>query len=395
MFFCCGTKVLACGLNGRTLFDTTTYLAVEKIDAIHVYGYSLWLVAGNIVNQFLIGGAQLSNKTSRITPPNAQAIQDVSSQVYDVGINGSLLFKEDGEKPLLLLLKGNNTIEPYEKKFSLSTDSPPTCACHYPRSQSSGTALVGTASGVIHYIKVTSTQVKSLWTIKDNSEGRVNCIIEVKNGFMVFRDEGLELWNPNKECLGKESLSEKVYSGLYLWDEESVLYGSTGGQVVEMFDYEKMMKLARDRAVYADKAKMIKEIERLKELKADLLMKLEKGGLRKSNKTRKVQTTTNLTIDYNRLCYCLEVNSDSPIIRLDLKGEIELVEPPSSVSFETQLQVGLVLGRTGTGCTLCGLKTNSPYHFDSSMRRRPIVTRDCTARSTTCLRRLWWGQVCG
>ena len=169
MFFCCGTRVMACGLNGRTLFDTSTYLAVEKIDAIHVYGYSMWLVAGSIVNQFLIGGAQLSNKLSRITPPSAQAIQDVSSQVYDVTVNGSLLFKLDAERPLLLLLKASNSLELYEKKLNLSTSSPPTCACHYPRGENSGTALVGTAAGTIHCVRVGGDGLKGLWEVGQNS----------------------------------------------------------------------------------------------------------------------------------------------------------------------------------------------------------------------------------
>ena len=81
---------------------------------------------------------------------------------------------------------------------------------------------------------------------------------------MVFREQCLELWNSNRECLGKEALGEKVHSAMYLWDEESVLYGTAGGQLIEMFDYEKMMRLARDRASLADKAKIIKEIERLR-----------------------------------------------------------------------------------------------------------------------------------
>ena len=103
-------KVYACGINGKTLYETDTYLAVDKIDAIHVFGYQLWLVAGNMINEFLIGGAQLSNKLTRITPSASQKIQDISSQMYDVKINHSLLIKIDAEKPFILLMKNNNQL---------------------------------------------------------------------------------------------------------------------------------------------------------------------------------------------------------------------------------------------------------------------------------------------
>ncbi len=43
-------RIYACGSNGKTLFEADTYLAVDKIDAIHVYGYQLWVVAGNLLN---------------------------------------------------------------------------------------------------------------------------------------------------------------------------------------------------------------------------------------------------------------------------------------------------------------------------------------------------------
>jgi hypothetical protein len=45
--------------------------------------------------------------------------------------------------------------------------------------------------------------------------------------------------------LGKEELNEKVMSALYLPEEESFFYGSASGQVVEMYNYEKMMKLSK------------------------------------------------------------------------------------------------------------------------------------------------------
>lgn len=111
VFFCYGMRIYACGSNGRTLYQADTYLAVDKIEAIHVYGYQLWLVAGNMVNEFLIGGAQLSNKQTRITPSPGQNMQDVNSLIYDVKINHSILIKNDTEKPFVLLLKNNNMIE--------------------------------------------------------------------------------------------------------------------------------------------------------------------------------------------------------------------------------------------------------------------------------------------
>lgn len=86
-------KIYACGTNGKTLFEADTYLAVDKIEALHVYGYQLWVVSGNMVNEFLIGGGQLNNKFSRITPPPLQQIQDIDCLIFDVKINHSLLLK--------------------------------------------------------------------------------------------------------------------------------------------------------------------------------------------------------------------------------------------------------------------------------------------------------------
>lgn len=36
-------------------------------------------------------------------------------------------------------------------------------------------------------------------------------------------------------------------SAIYLPEEESFFYGSASGQVVEMYNYEKMMKLSKER----------------------------------------------------------------------------------------------------------------------------------------------------
>lgn len=145
-----------------------------------------------MVSEFLIGGVQLSNKQSRISPSPAREIQDTNSQIYDVKINHSILFKLDIEKPFLLLLKHNNQIECYDKKDAavFTTESPPTFGYIYPSEPNSNRLLVGTMSGEILYLEVERKKIKKLWSIKDNSKGKVNCIVEVKNGFIVFRDEG-------------------------------------------------------------------------------------------------------------------------------------------------------------------------------------------------------------
>ena len=76
-------KIGAFGTNYRITFDFDTYLAAEKIDSIHVLGYRLWVVAGNMINEFAMGGAQLANKQSRIKSPPSTKTQDVHSHVFD------------------------------------------------------------------------------------------------------------------------------------------------------------------------------------------------------------------------------------------------------------------------------------------------------------------------
>ena len=150
VFFCAGMRIIGCGGNGRIVFECDTYLAVDKIDAIHVYGYQLWLVSANIVSSFIIGGTQLTNQQSRITAPPSQTIQDTHSQMYDIKINHSLLIKTDIEKPFLLLLKNNNQLEIFdgkENKKVLATDSPPTYGYIYPNISGNNKVLVGTMSG--------------------------------------------------------------------------------------------------------------------------------------------------------------------------------------------------------------------------------------------------------
>ena len=50
VFFCFGMKIMACGSNGKILYESDTYLAVDKIESVHVYAYQLWLVSGNMVS---------------------------------------------------------------------------------------------------------------------------------------------------------------------------------------------------------------------------------------------------------------------------------------------------------------------------------------------------------
>jgi hypothetical protein len=80
----------------------------------------------------------------------------VSSQILDVKINHSLLIKNDGEKPFLLLLKNNNHIEISDKKDPtfITTDSPPTYAYLYPCDKNSNRVLIGTMEGEILYLEV-------------------------------------------------------------------------------------------------------------------------------------------------------------------------------------------------------------------------------------------------
>jgi hypothetical protein len=40
----------AAGYNGKVVFDFDTFIAADKIDRIHVIGYRLWVITGNILN---------------------------------------------------------------------------------------------------------------------------------------------------------------------------------------------------------------------------------------------------------------------------------------------------------------------------------------------------------
>lgn len=79
------------GSNLKILFEQDTYLAVDKINSIHVHGYRLFLISENMLNEFLIGGVQLMNKKSRLTQSPSQKSQDIQEQVFDAKINHSLM----------------------------------------------------------------------------------------------------------------------------------------------------------------------------------------------------------------------------------------------------------------------------------------------------------------
>ena len=53
------------------------------------------------------------------------------------------------------------------------------------------------------------------------------------------------MWNANRQCLGKDQVEDKIQSAVYNPDLESFYYGTLGGLVVEMYNYEKMMKFAK------------------------------------------------------------------------------------------------------------------------------------------------------
>ncbi len=65
------------GSNLKILFEMDTFLAVDKIDSIHIHGYRMFLVSENMLNEFLIGGVQLQNKKSRLTQSPTQKSQDI------------------------------------------------------------------------------------------------------------------------------------------------------------------------------------------------------------------------------------------------------------------------------------------------------------------------------
>ena len=62
-------------------------------------------------------------------------------------------------------------------------------------------------------------------------------------------------------------------------------------------------------------------------MKSDLRFKADKLGMPKeASNGKNIKNTTNLTLDYSKLCYCFEIVSDRPIVKLMVKGNIKLLE---------------------------------------------------------------------
>jgi hypothetical protein len=47
-----------------------------------------------------------------------------------------------------------------------------------------------------------------------------------------------------------------------------------------------------------------------------------------------LNVTSNLSVDYTKLCYTLEISCDRPIVKLIIKGDIILFESGERVHFE-------------------------------------------------------------
>ena len=74
-----------------------------------------------------------------------------------------------------------------------------------------------------------------------------------------------------------------------------------------MFNYEKMMKLAKDRDEVADRAKLFKQVENLRAVRQELREKVAKlGGTGvQQQSSSNVKVNTSIALDYVGLCYAL------------------------------------------------------------------------------------------
>ena len=58
-------------------------------------------------------------------------------------------------------------------------------------------------------------------------------------------------------------------------------------------------------------------------------MKLQKlGGTKNTSGSKNIKITTNITLDYTKLCYALEVSSEQKIVKIVLRGNITMMEEP-------------------------------------------------------------------
>jgi hypothetical protein len=94
-----------------------------------------------------------------------------------------------------------------------------------------------------------------------------------------------------------------------------------------MFNYEKMMKLAKDKNEVEERAKLVKEVQELRTIKEELRAKADKLGVPKDVAgSKNMKIATNITLDYVKLCYALEVTSEHNIIKLVLRGDITMMD---------------------------------------------------------------------
>ena len=66
------------------------------------------------------------------------------------------------------------------------------------------------------------------------------------------------MWNDNKELIGKSAINDRILSSIYLPHQETIFYATFTGTIVEMFNYEKMMKIAKERNETSEKNHLIK-----------------------------------------------------------------------------------------------------------------------------------------
>lgn len=84
--------------------------------------------------------------------------------------------------------------------------------------------------------------------------------------------------------------------------------------------------MARQRNEAADRYKLVTKIEELRIKKQELRIRLAQlGGVQDISSNKNIRVGTNLSLDYTKLSYMLEVNSDYPIIKLVLRGGITMM----------------------------------------------------------------------
>ena len=76
------------------------------------------------------------------------------------------------------------------------------------------------------------------------------------------------------------------------------------------------------------------QIEELRVKKEELRLRLAQlGGVQDVSGSKNIKVGANLTLDYVKLSYMLEVSSEYPIIKLVLRGKIDMMEEPRRILF--------------------------------------------------------------